>query len=336
MSTHPGHKIVFVGERPEPSERRLARLAEELAEAGLELDGSQAWHHTAAIELDYALRPMVHERLVPTYGALVMPTTPPERWAAGTRLDIDLWPVEPGQVGFTRHYADGRASWLVRGPDGTDALAVFDRPAGSERDLVVLAESLAGVVIQRHSTGPVRIVGDFGVYRWDALRWHHEPTVSGWICDMCAVGGPEDREVLETMLEFAVHDLGARGIGATLVYRPDETLRSSFDVRLAPPPPLRITHGADLAPLRHVLAQVDGAALFSRDGTLQRLGVRLVPTPEAEGSVDGLRGTRHTSGRRYSFDDPGATVIVVSEDGPVTVLRGGEVIGSTAKVPVAR
>ncbi len=38
---------------------------------------------------------------------------------------------------------------------------------------------------------------------------------------------------------------------------------------------------------------------------------------------------RHTSGRRYSFDDPAATVIVVSEDGPVTVLRGGELLGTS-------
>ena len=55
--------------------------------------------------------------------------------------------------------------------------------------------------------------------------------------------------------------------------------------------------------------------------------MRLVPSPEAESEVDGLRGMRHTSGRRYSFDDPGATVVVVSEDGPVTVLRAGDVIG---------
>ena len=53
------------------------------------------------------------------------------------------------------------------------------------------------------------------------------------------------------------------------------------------------------------------------------------PEPAAESEVDGLRGMRHTSGRRYSFDDPTATVIVVSEDGPVTVLRGGDVIGTS-------
>jgi hypothetical protein len=57
--------------------------------------------------------------------------------------------------------------------------------------------------------------------------------------------------------------------------------------------------------------------------------VRLVPSPEAESDVEGYRGMRHTSARRYSFDDPLATVIVVSEDGPVTVLRNGEILGQT-------
>ncbi len=322
-----------MGDRPDPGERRLSRLVEELSEAGLDLGGDRPWHRPAALELDYALRPAVHERRVPTYGALIAPGRPPATWEADTLLDIELRPVNETPLSATRRYADGRASWLVRHADGTNALAVFDRPVGSERDLVVLAEALGAVVIQRHPAGLVSIVGEFGVYRWDGMAWHHEPTVGSWIGQMCALGSGRDLGVLETLLEFAVHDLGARGIGATLVYRPDESLRTSFDDRLPAPPPLRITHPADLAPLRHVLGQVDGATLFSADGTLRRLGVRLVPTPDAEVVVDGLRGTRHTSGRRYSYDDPSATVIVVSEDGPVTVLRAGVVMGTTGSAP---
>ena len=101
--------------------------------------------------------------------------------------------------------------------------------------------------------------------------------------------------------------------------------QSGVETRLPEPPPLMISRAADLAPLRHVLGQVDGAAVFDRTGTLRQLGVRLVPSAEAEADVEGLRGMRHTAGRRYSFDDPDATVIVVSEDGPVTVLREGEI-----------
>jgi DNA integrity scanning protein DisA with diadenylate cyclase activity len=136
--------------------------------------------------------------------------------------------------------------------------------------------------------------------------------------------------VLEAMLEFAVHDLGSLGIGALLVYRPDSRPGPPVEERLPTPPPLRIRKAAHLAPLRHVLAQIDGAAIFDADGVLRQLGVRLVPSREAEQTVEAIGGTRHTSGRRYSRDDPWSTVVAVSEDGPVSVLRNGEVLGRSA------
>jgi hypothetical protein len=311
------------------SSRRLARLVEELDEAGLDLSGPWPGRHVAAVEIDYALRPTVHERRVPSYGALVEPTTDPAGWGAETGLEIERRPLAQRPDASARPYADGMASWLIRRRAGGDEWAVFDRPAGSERDLVVLAEATGAMVVQRHPSGVVRIVAPAGVFRWDGTRWQHQPLVSTWIDTVgaCALHG--DREVLQTLLEFAVHDLGARGIGATLVYRPDETLEASFDRRLAEPPPLHITRPADLAPLRHVLAQVDGAALFDEAGELKWIGVRLVPSAAAEVGVDGHRGTRHTSGRRYSFDDPTATVIAVSEDGPVTVFRNGAILGAS-------
>jgi DNA integrity scanning protein DisA with diadenylate cyclase activity len=57
--------------------------------------------------------------------------------------------------------------------------------------------------------------------------------------------------------------------------------------------------------------------------------VRLIPSSASEVVVEAFGGTRHTSGRRYSHDDPLATVIAVSEDGPVTLLRNGTVLGSS-------
>ena len=197
--------------------------------------------------------------------------------------------------------------------------------------LVVLAGALGATIVQRHPTGLVRIVGTDGVYRWSGMGWRFEPLVDQWI-DQVA-DGDGDHHVLHRLLEFAVHDLGARGIGAILVYRPDESLTLSHELRLQTPPKLRITWPMALAPLRHALAQTDGAALFDDEGVLMEIGVRLVPTFEAEVGVEGYRGMRHTAARRYSYDDPGATVIVVSEDGPVTVFRGGQLTG-TAEVGI--
>ena len=230
----------------------------------------------------------------------------------------------------TRLFADGLSSWLLRREDGDDEWLVFDRPAGSERDLVVLAETLGATIVQRHPSGVVRVVGAFGVLRWEGLAWHHEPPLAAWIDAIAACPLHGDRDVLETLLEFAVHDLGARGIGAILVYRPDGDTDGPYELRLPPPPPLDVRRAFDLAPLRHALTQVDGAAVLDGDGVLRQLGVRLVPSPEAEAGVEGYRGMRHTSGRRYSYDDPLATVIVVSEDGPVTVLRKGELVGTSS------
>jgi hypothetical protein len=299
-----------------------------LAEAGVGLGGDEHWRALLLHELDYALRPAVHERRIPSFGAIIEPHAEVAQRAEATQLSITHQDLGDTSVASARRFADGLSSWLVRTRHG-DELVVFDRPAGSERDLVVLAAGFGATVVQRHPTGAVRVAGSFGVLRWDGLAWHHEPPLSTWIDAVAVAPEHGDRRVLETLLEFAVHDLGSRGIGALLVYRPDDDPSPAFETRLPVPPLLKIKRPADLAPLRHALGQLDGAAIFDAHGTLRHLGVRLVPSPEAESDVEGYRGMRHTSGRRYSFDDPLATVIVVSEDGPVTVLRGGEVLGSS-------
>ena len=310
---------------PQAGSGRLRRLAEELEESGLHLQGSEASRAILIEEIDHALRPPVHERRVSSGGTILDPMSDSTTWASGTQLDIIRQPLGQQPLPAARRFADGLSSWLLRRTDGTTEWMVFDRPAGSERDLVVLASVLGATVVQRHPAGSVRIVGTFGVLRWDGLRWHHEPPVGSWVDAVTENGSHGDGKVLRAMLEFAVHDLGSMGIGSLLIYRPDAGPGPPVEERLPTPPPLQIKRAAHLAPLRHALAQVDGAAIFDADGVLRRLGVRLVPSKAAEQTVEAFRGTRHTSGRRYSHDDPLATVIAVSEDGPVSVLRNGAV-----------
>jgi DisA bacterial checkpoint controller nucleotide-binding len=278
-------------------------------------------------EIDHALRPPVHERRVPSGGTILDPLSDPGLWASGTQLEISRQPLYQQPLRAARRFVDGISSWLLRRSDGTTEWIVFDRPAGSERDLVVLAGILEATIVQRHPAGSVRIAGSFGVLRWDGLSWHHEPPVSRWIDAVAACEVHGDPNVLEAMLGFAVHDLGSLGIGSLLIYRPQAEPGPPVEERLPIPPPLQIRRATHLAPLRHALGQVDGAAIFDASGVLRRLGVRLVPSNAAEEVVEAFGGTRHTSGRRYSHDDPLATVIAVSDDGPVSVLRNGEVLG---------
>lgn len=311
-----------------PPPGRLRRLEEELEEQGFGAALGESAELRALVldELDYALHPAVHERRIPTYGSIIEPAVEPELWQEPTELELTRRRIDGFRIPDARRFADGLSSWLTRRIDGTNDSVVFDRAAGSERDLVVLAEAAGATLVQRHPSGVVRLVGETGVLRWDNIAWHHEPPVAAWIDAFSVCAGHGDRETLTMLLEFAVHDLGARGTGALLVYRPNDEPMASYELRLPTPPPLRIDRPADLAPLRHVLSQIDGAAVFDSTGTLRKLGVRLIPSPEAESDVEGFGGMRHTSGRRYSFDDPMATVIVVSEDGPITVLRSGQIL----------
>jgi hypothetical protein len=311
---------------PDTAVGRLRRLAEELDESGLRPAGSDAFRELLIEEIDHALRPVIHERKVASGGTILEPESDPATWESRAQLDITRGAVDQ-PLSDARRFADGFSSWIVRRTDGTNEWMVFDRPAGSERDLVVLAGAFDATIVQRHPTGSVRVAGPFGVLRWQGFTWHHEPPVTSWIDTVAASSDHGDPEVVEAMLEFAVHDLGSRGIGALLIYRPDAEPGPRVEERLPTPPPLRILRASHLAPLRHALAQIDGAAIFDADGVLRRLGVRLVPSNDAEETVEAFGGTRHTSGRRYSYDDPRATVIAVSADGPVSVLRNAEVLG---------
>lgn len=311
---------------PGPSTGRLRRLTEELNDEGLLGEGRE-WPEALLVELDHALRPPTHEKRIPLFGAIFEPRIDPQAWQEQTALTVSRRWVDEFDTTDARRYADGLSSWMVRHADGRVEVVIFDRPTGSERDLVVLAEATQGMLVQRHPSGTVRLVGEFGVLRWDGVGWHHEPPVKPWVRALVGAGFHGDEKALARLLAFAVYDLGATGVGALLVYRPDDAPPPDYELRLPTPPPFEIGRPEDLGPLRHVLALVDGAAVFDGSGTLVHLGVRLVPSAEAESDVEGYRGMRHTSARRYSFDDPTATLIVVSEDGPVSVIRNGEVLG---------
>ena len=245
-------------------------------------------------EIDQALRPPIHERRIPSSGTILDPMSDPSGWASGTQLQITRGRLGEQPLPAARRFADGLSSWLLRRTDGKNEWIVFDRPAGSERDLVVLADVFDATIVQRHPVGWVRVVGSFGVLRWAGVGWQHEPPVKSWVETLTAGSADGDRNVLEAMLAFAVHDLGSLGIGALLIYRPRAEPGPPVEDRLPTPPPLRIREASHLAPLRHSLAQVDGAAIFDADGVLRQLGVRLVPSSASEETVPALeaRGTR--------------------------------------------
>ncbi|MFV0259541.1 MAG: diadenylate cyclase [Acidimicrobiales bacterium] len=314
------------GRRPDAT-GQIRRLRDEIDEIDPLLLASLPDPDALLDELAYAIRPPVHERRVPSYGCIVRPRRDSAAWADETRIGVAHRRVESLPDDAVRRFADGITSFTVHGAEGVNDLVVFDRSVGSERDLTIVAEASGATVVQRHPSGVVRAAGAFGVLRLLGHDWHLEPPVSRWL-DVSVCGeDPMTCEVMDQLLRFAVHDVGSRNVGATFVVSPDGRLQPGTDRRWRRVPEFQITRPSDLAPLYHILGQLDGAAVFDQHGTLRELGARLVPSVEAETAVGPYRGTRHTSALRYSYDDPSAVLIVVSEDGPVSVLRGGRRLG---------
>lgn len=312
--------------------RRLQRLADELDDEQVPALCGSPDHVAGLVELAYALRPPVHEDRVPTYGAILTgPSLPEAMHGRGvTLIDIDIDPA------LARKFADGLTTFAVRRPDTVTQIAAFSQALIRESDLVRLRARLDATIIQRHPTGQVRIYNSFGVVRWNGVEWYHEAPLDKHIDRLRAVAGILPVSDMMPLLEFAVHELSPRHIGATLVWRP-------LDVDLPPErlepllpnvPRLRVGERSEADALAHVLAQTDGAAVFGPGNELIALGMRLDPSPDAVAAVPPSEGTRHTSAMRYSYDDHRAVMIVVSGDGPVSIMHRGAELATQAPIRI--
>ena len=269
---------------------RLRRLAEELTEEGMTVLDELHDRVAALVELAYALRPQRHEGRVPTYGVLIPPdgTTLEPEIADGTKLG--LIPVGDLDLQFARRFADGVTSFAVRDSDQITHLACFGRNMADEYDLVGLQAELGGLIAQRHPNGQVRLFGPTGVIRWDGVAWHRDPPLDDWIGRLAAIAPDLPVADIRPILRFAIHELAARRIGATLIWRPtdNDVPRHRHEPLVRNAPRLHLDRGGEAAALAQALAQTDGAVLFDRDAALVGLGIRLAPSDDAERSIGAL------------------------------------------------
>ncbi|MGH9062204.1 MAG: hypothetical protein ACRDZY_22245, partial [Acidimicrobiales bacterium] len=147
---------------PRAGAARLRRLADELEESGLRLEGPENLRAVLIEEIDHALRPDVHERRVVSSGTILEPRSDPATWASGTQLDITLVPLDNQPLRAARRFADGQSTWLLRRADTVTEWLLFDRPTSSERDLVVLASQLEATIVQRHPGVSLILFCSFG------------------------------------------------------------------------------------------------------------------------------------------------------------------------------
>jgi len=283
-------------------------------------------------ELDHCRRTPVFEGRRPTYGAMIVPAAGPrvERQALLDHIDFDVVELD-GEPATARTYADGRSSYLVRNVDGRVALACFARAMLFEADLVHLQELTGAAIVQRTPVlDVIRLAVDGCIITWDGRNWQARPTAASLVDELVTKAPELGARLAGDVLELAIHWLAPSRVGATLVLSHGEIEYMALDTSTAArTPALSLTNRRHFSALVAVLRQHDLAVVVDADGAIRKVAVGLRWSEEAEEAVDNHRGMRHRSAQRYSYDQPRATVVVVSEDGPVTVYRRGEIVVTT-------
>lgn len=291
--------------------QRRRRLASELHDAGLP-DVTE----DLVAEVEHALDLRPHEGVLATYGAVLL--APDER-------DLDGWGtrVDFRELSRLRELSDGSTSFVVRAGAGWH-LAVGDRPA-RETDLVALCVERDARVVRLLPEGRVQVLAGEHVWALERANWKRHPTSAAYVRRLSAWSdrAVERPHVARGLLDLAVHTLSPGRVGATLVWLPDDE-RTGIGGLLGhggTVPPLPVSKRGVHHAIANLLGQHDGATLLSPDGRLDCTGVELLGQPDAD--VVRHRGMRHRSAARFSLLRPRAVVVVVSEDGPVSVYLDG-------------
>ena len=301
--------------------RAQVRLRDELEDDGIALPAQFSASHLLQ-ELDYARRPRVHERRIPLYGSVLLPS--------GATLSphgdlVDLIALEL-PLADCRRFADGRASYLVRRQNEQPLLACFRRTVQLEADLIDIQAATGVAIVQRTVLGVARVITPAGVIEWTGSAWSMRPSSRSYRSPLESAVPEGPSELLAGLLDFCIHWLSPGRVGATLVLalKADSHSAALLDVDSSlRPPPLSVAHRHHYPALLAALQQIDLAALIAPDGTVKRLGVGLRSTAASDAAVAQIGGMRHRSAARYTWDHRDTVAFVVSDDGPVTVFRHG-------------
>lgn len=307
-----------------PNQQALALLRAELEQNGIASAVPElVQHKELLIELDYALRPIVHEGKIQPYGFIVCncPDSPIyHKFSQDIAFDLTL----------ARRLADGCHSFVIFAQEHFRGIFPLNESAGNELRLLELQQVLKAIVCITDSTGTTKIFCNDGVFIHQHRQWQKKPSLTQALANIEQCIPPVNSTILKAILEFCFYELSPQKIGATLVWCLEDLQVSDLE-RLLPNNTAEIRAKIEInindviskAVLRHVLTYTDGAIFLDQDGAIIGGGAHLKYSENSRRLISTYRGTRHTSAKRFSFDFPETIVFVVSSDGFVTVFSDG-------------
>lgn len=296
----------------DPVDRARMRLQHELEDLGIDgIDG------VVLTELAHASHRQMHEGSLPGYGAIIQTTE------AAVRTGVTATRTEFEDPERLRQLADGRTSFVERVGDDV-ALWMAARDI-TETELVRICGERDARSVRLDPDGGLHIVSAERIWSRRRNQWRRRPTANTLYDGLLATTDerPGDDVVLRGLLDLAVHVLGPRDLGATLVWLPDWG-RHGCERSLptgGSTPLIDLTDRALDGAVTNLMRQHDGAALVAPTGALWWVGAELSAPSMPRSPATG--GMRHRSAARFSRLRRGAWVFVVSHDGPVSIFLDG-------------
>jgi DNA integrity scanning protein DisA with diadenylate cyclase activity len=282
-----------------------------------------AWFSSEAVynEITHVLVSEFHEGRVPPCGVLFVENL--EKLDRIRKIKLQL-----SQLDLARKLANGTHSFLLYEKDQFYGLIFFSEPLINELQVLRLLPICGGLIIQKNSHGVTKFFKQDSITIHESRIWFNKPNVKDAARRISLCISEVNQSVLKRVLESAFHFMSpdARS-GATLVWyledpSPEELKELSTGEDLTSFQ-LSILDSRDSAAIYHFLSQIDGATILDSHGKLLRTGVQLRYSPQSSALIPELKGTRHTSAKRFSYDHHKTLVLAISEDGPVTVFSDG-------------
>lgn len=283
----------------------------------------EAIAHLAIEEIAYALYISPHEGIRPPYGCLISVREPEPNDAATAVSD-------ERQLMDARRLADGREIILWRTIEGL--LFTHDARLIDELSAIRFVQTVDGILVTRLASGVIHVVSRMGVLTCDYREWKLRPSATKTLSRLAVSEFrlPTDGLTfasLLSLLELCCHRLSPLGIGATFVVplhgSADGIVEALKDNGRSPVVELNAFDAGSQIQIRNLLAMSDGACIVAQDGSLLRYEAKLTFSETSVAHVQQHGGTRHTSAKRFTYDNEHVIAVVVSADGPVTMFSDG-------------
>lgn len=276
------------------------------------------------IELAYAIDIHEHEGLIIPYGFINCFDNKIPMGAKIISKSKDL------VLDDAHKLANGKNLFVYYDNEEYEGLIKLDKEITTELDLInLIRNSSKPNICIRNKDGVVTytVGNDFLIQKH--RQWRCKFSTENAIQSIVNHYSAAPTDLIKKILDIMYYCLSPKGVGATIILMLNKSvpahqmldIRNNIDFLN-----LNIDNQADIIVLENIATTNDGAIIISFDGKIIGFNAHLHHTENSKDIIPSESGTRHTSARRFSYDNPNCLALVVSSDGPVTIFSDGAII----------